>query len=75
MGQLRLRAITWLPGVAQLDAAEVMLKPRSPDPSVVESVTMKAELSPWNVTLSPAVPPSPGFVWLIPSLGERGMFT
>ena len=66
----------WLSRVAQLDAEEEILELRSPDPSVVESVSIKPELSPWN--LSPTGPPSPGFicfVWLIPGLGERGMLT
>lgn len=66
----------WLPQVAQLDAAEEILELRSPDPSVVESVSINPELIPWN--LSPAGPPSLGFVcfvWLIPSLGERAMLT
>lgn len=66
----------WLPQVAQLDAAQEILELRSPDPSGVESVSIKPGLSAWN--LSPAGPPSLGFVcfvWLIPGLGERGMLT
>lgn len=36
---------------------------------------VKPELSPWNLAVNLAGPPSPGFVWLIPGLGERGVFT
>lgn len=45
----------------------------SPDASVLQSVTIKAGLSLWN--LNPAGPPFPGFIPLIPSPGARGMFT
>ena len=50
--------IMWLSRVAQLDAEEEILELRSPELSVVESVSIKPELSPWN--LSPTGPPSPG---------------
>lgn len=47
----------------------------SPDPSMAESVTLKAELSPWNLSLGPAGPPCLAFIQLIPGRGERDMFT
>lgn len=38
-------------------------------------MTIRAELSLWNLSLSPGGPPFPAFMWLIPGLGERDMFT
>lgn len=54
---------------------KVTTEPRSPDPPAVKSVTSKAGLSPWNLSQSPTGPPGPGFISLIPSLGERDVFT
>lgn len=61
---LRLRAIKWLPTVAQLDATEVTSEPVSPDPFVVQSVATQAELSPWNL--------SPWFPRLYPANPQPG---